>query len=135
MAEIRFRVRGPDWTDTITAKEDWTIGQLLDYIKEKRGVDGFQLKYGWPPKVMDTVNLDATFGALNLKGETMTLVPAESADATAAPAPAAPAAPEPEKPAFKPKPVEPDETVVDWPEKSGYLGEFSPRACCHLRRS
>lgn len=115
MAEIRFRVRGPGWVETVTAAPDWTIQKLLDHLKEKQAADPAALKYGWPLKTIDLSDPSASIEPLHLKGEAITFVPKED---TAAPAPDS-QTPEPE---FKPKPVEADSTVIEWPEKDGYLG-------------
>lgn len=120
MAEIRFRVRGPGWVETVTATPDWTIQKLLDHLKDKQSAEPAALKYGWPLKTIDLSDASATIEPLNLKGEAITFVPKED---TTTPAPA----PEPPKPQFKPKPVEVDSTVIEWPEKDGYLGEYSPK--------
>lgn len=120
MAEVRFRVRGPGWVETVTATPDWTIKKLLDHLKEKQDAEPSALKYGWPLKTIDLSDPSAPIKPLNLKGEAITFVPKED---TAAPAPAS----EPSvaaKPVFKPKPVEADSTVIEWPEKDGYLGEY-----------
>lgn len=116
MAEIRFRVRGPGWVETVTATPDWTIQKLLDHLREKQGAEASALKYGYPLKNIDLSNTSATIEPLNLKGEAITFVPKE--DNTPAAPPEVPTA---TKPAFKPKAVEPDHTVIEWPEKDGYL--------------
>lgn len=118
MAEIKFRVRGGGWVETVSATPDWTIKKLLDFLKEKHGEEASQLKYGWPLKAIDLSNADATIEPLNLKGETVTFVPKED------PAAAAAAAAPPPKEVFKPKPVQGDETTLHWPEKEGYLGKL-----------
>ncbi|KKY31752.1 putative ubiquitin thioesterase otu1 [Diaporthe ampelina] len=116
MAEIRFRVRGPGWVETVTATPDWTIQKLLDHLREKQDAEPSALKYGYPLKNIDLSNTNATIEPLNLKGEAITFVPREDS----AP-PAAPEVPTATKPDFKPKAVEPDHTVIEWPEKDGYL--------------
>lgn len=117
MTEIRFRVRGPGWVETITASPHWTIKTLLDHLKEKQSAEPAALKYGWPLKQIDLSDPSASIEPLNLKGEAITFVPKEEE----APAPERPVE---TKPAFKPKPVEVDSTVIEWPEKDGYLGEL-----------
>ncbi|KAL1858022.1 ubiquitin-specific protease otu1 [Diaporthe australafricana] len=116
MAEIRFRVRGPGWVETVTATSDWTIRQLLDHLREKQGAEPSALKYGYPLKNIDLSNVNATIEPLNLKGEAITFVPREDNTATAAPE-----VPMATKPDFKPKAVEPDHTVIEWPDKDGYI--------------
>lgn len=121
MADIRFRVRGPGWVETVTATPNWTIQELLHHLKEKQGVEPAALKYGWPLKTIDLSDTSATIEPLNLKGEAITFVPKEEAASTSAPA-----VPVATKPAFQPKKVEPDASVLEWPEKDGFLGESSP---------
>jgi len=120
MADIRFRVRGPGWVETVTATPDWTIQKVIDHLREKQGSEPSALKYGYPLKNIDLSNTSATIEPLNLKGETITFVPKEDSS-TAASSSAAPEVPTATKPAFKPKAVEPDHTVIAWPDKDGYL--------------
>lgn len=117
MAEIRFRVRGPGWVETVTATPDWTIQKVVDHLREKQGAEPSALKYGYPLKNIDLSNTGATIGPLNLKGEAITFVPKEDTSTSSAP----PEVPTATKPAFKPKAVEPDHTVIEWPQKDGYL--------------
>lgn len=119
MADIRFRVRGPGWVETVKANPDWTIRDLLDHLKEKQSTEPLALKYGWPLKTIDLSDTSAAIAPLNLKGEAITFVPKEEATASAS----APEVPVATKPAFQPKKVEPDATVLEWPEKDGFLGE------------
>ena len=122
MAEIRFRVRGPDWTETVSLAEDKTYGELEQWISAKRDVKDFQLKYGFPPKTIDSTAKGVTLKELNLKGETLTLVPSESV----VPADPPIAMPTPQRAdSFKPKAVGAEESDLEWPEKGGYLGEYA----------
>lgn len=117
MAEIRFRVRGPGWVETVTATPDWTIQKLLDHLKEKQGAEPSALKYGYPLKNIDLSNTSTTIEPLDLKGEAITFVPKEDTSTSSAP----PEVPVATKPDFKPKAVEADHTVIEWPEKDGFL--------------
>ncbi|KAG8158170.1 hypothetical protein KVR01_011931 [Diaporthe batatas] len=119
MAEIRFRVRGPGWVETVTATPDWTIQKVIDHLREKQGAEPSALKYGYPLKNIDLSNTSAAIGPLNLKGEAITFVPKEDGASSSSSAP--PEVPTATKPAFKPKAVEPDHTVIEWPDKDGYL--------------
>lgn len=121
MSDIRFRVRGPGWVETVTAAPNWTIQKLLDHLKEKQSAEPAALKYGWPLRTIDLSDLHASIEPLGLKGEAITFVPKESA-----PEPAVQAAPVASEPAFQPKKVEADSTVIEWPEKDGYLGRSQP---------
>lgn len=135
---IRMRIRGPGWTEQITAEDDWTVQALLDCINKKMGITEFALKYGFPPAALDLEARGTPLSSLKLNGETLTLVPAEPpSDLPAAPpggssgsaVPAAPASGAPaaaaETPDFKPKSVEPDELSIRWPERDGYISKES----------
>lgn len=100
--------------ETVTATPDWTIQKLLDHLKEKQAAEPSALKYGYPLKNIDLSNTSTTIEPLNLKGEAVTFV-SKGDRAPTAPEPAA------TKPEFKPKAVEPDHTVIEWPEKDGYM--------------
>lgn len=108
--------------ETVTATPDWTIQKLLDHLKEKQSAEPSALKYGWPLKTIDLSDVNASIEPLNLRGEAITFVPKEQE-------PAVPEVPVDTKPEFTPKKVEPDATVIEWPEKDGYLGKSSP--CTH----
>jgi ubiquitin thioesterase OTU1 len=118
----------------LDVEEQTTLKDLVALIKEKTEVSSFSLKYGWPLTELDISPsaLSSTVAELKLRGETVVVVPHESAS-LAAQAPAANAtsqgaqksadvqpAPKP----FTAKGMEPDETVVEWPERGGYLGQF-----------
>lgn len=123
MADIRFRVRGPGWVENINATPDWTIRHLLDHLKDKQGVEAAALKYGYPLKAIDLRDTSASIEPLKLKGEAITFVPKEDASGSGSgSSSAAPAVPVANKPEFTPKKVEADDTVIEWPEKDGYLG-------------
>lgn len=131
MADIRFRVRGPGWVETVTATPGWTIQELIDHLREKQGVEPAALKYGWPLKTIDLSDVSATIEPLNLKGEAITFVPKEQ-EPSPPPAPAVPVA---TKPAFQPKKVEPDASVLEWPEKDGFLGTIPSRSAPPRQKS
>ncbi len=133
---IRLRVRGPGGAETIQAEDDWTIGRLVELIREKMGVQQFSLKAGFPPVPLDLNATETRLEELKLGGATLTLVPAETeagrshtgaANATvgAAAAPPPPVAAPPPVTPFTPRGVEVDETVVEWPEGGGYLSKSS----------
>ena len=131
MAEVRFRVRGPDWTETVSLAEDKTFEELEQWITAKRDVKDFQLKFGFPPKTIDSTAKGVTLKELKLKGETLTLVPAQSTSsagsgsstATSQPPIAMPAPQRAES--FKPKPVDAEDSDLEWPDRKGYLGQFT----------
>jgi ubiquitin thioesterase OTU1 len=108
----------------LEVEDDTTLKTLLSLIKEKTELSKFTLKYGWPPRDwdVDTIAPTTTVQELNIKGETIVVVPSESA--TAADVPAHPVEQAPTKESFRPKAIEPDETVVEWTDRSGYMGRL-----------
>lgn len=139
---MRMRIRGPGWTEQVSADEDWTIQKLVDYIKEKKAMENFALKYGFPPMSLDLSSRDTPLSSLRLNGETLSLIPigappsdpspaASSAVAGASSAPQAPTTPA--APTFQPKRVEPDELTVAWPERDGYISKATSISPCSRR--
>lgn len=133
---IRMRVRGPGGTETIQGEDTWTLRQLVAHIREKTGVADFSLKTGFPPAPLDLTAGDALLGELRLNGAVLTLVPAEKEEAAAGPSSTAPQqpgkGPTARVPSFEPKRVAVDETVVEWEDGGGFLGE---RQDTHARPS
>lgn len=99
--------------------ENTTLNKLLGLIKQETGLEKFSLKYGYPLKNLETSPeaLGSTVMDLRLRGETIVVAPLE-------PRPVEPAEASREKqnPAFVPKGVEPDETVLEWPDRGGFMG-------------
>jgi len=130
--KIQIRLRTPSGQERLEISEDSRLVDLLRVIKEKTSLVDFTLKYSYPLKNLD-ISLDAqerTIKELNLRGETIVLVPTE------APAPVVVAE---TKPKFAPKGIEPDETTVEWSQRGGYLGMFPllsssqrPESIAHL---
>jgi ubiquitin thioesterase OTU1 len=126
--KVQLRVRGPDGIARLEVEGDATMGQLVELIKDKTNVSTFTLKYGYPLKDLDLnpQTEDKTVSDFRLHGETLIIVPLEASSAGPAPAPQMPAtepqATEPGSAVFEPKSVEPDETVLAWPERRGSLG-------------
>jgi ubiquitin thioesterase OTU1 len=110
---VPIRVRAPSGQLRLDVEENSTLGQLVAVIRERTGLQDFTLKYGYPLKNLDltTETTGATIASLGLRGETIVVAPADSRPAAPAPKP------------FVPKGVDPDETVVEWPERGGYLGQ------------
>jgi hypothetical protein len=130
---IRFRARGPGGAKTLQLDEDGTVEQLLALIKEEMSVEEFTIKSGYPPALLDLSARETSLKELNLNGATITVDPIEKPVDQAEPgAKTGKDAPE-RKPAFEPKRVEVDETVVEWPESGGYLGK-SPYSPYHSTR-
>ena len=122
--KVQIRLRGPDGQVRLEVEEESTLKDLVELIKEKTNVGSFSLKYGYPLAELDIspAALSSTVAALKLRNETIVVVPHESATSKA-PVPSqadVQQAPEP----FTAKGIEPDETVVEWPERGGYLCEF-----------
>jgi len=127
--KVQIRLRGPDGQVRLDVEEETTLKDLLELIKEKTEVNSFSLKYGYPLKELDTsaTALSATVVDLRLRGETIVVVPHESATAAATEQGAQKSSDvQPAPKPFTAKRMEPDETVVEWPERGGYLGERAP---------
>ena len=119
---IRFRARGPGGAKTLRLDEEGTVEQLLALLREEMGVADFTVKAGYPPALLDMSARDTPLTELNLNGATLTVDPvAQPAEQPKSSGKTKGEAAE-EKPAFKPKRVEVDETVVEWPQVGGYLG-------------
>ncbi|KAH8887037.1 OTU-domain-containing protein [Thozetella sp. PMI_491] len=113
---IQVRLRAPSGQSRLELDDTTTYAQFLDLVKEKTGLTKFTLKYGYPLKDLrpGPEESETTVKDLKLHGETIVVASLESAEPTAPP-------PAPEKPKFEPKGVEPDETVVKWPQRGGYV--------------
>lgn len=76
---MRVRVRGPQGVATISLEDTATWGELKYKIAESTSVPEFDIKYGYPPKPLNTESIDAatTLSSLevNLNGEQLTIVP------------------------------------------------------------
>jgi ubiquitin thioesterase OTU1 len=123
--KVQIRLRGPNGQVRLDVEEETTLKDLLDLIKEKTEVNSFSLKYGYPLVELKTnpEALRSTVGELKLRGETIVVVPHESATASATAQGAQRSVDvQPTPKPFTAKSMEPDETVVDWPERGGYLG-------------
>lgn len=124
--KVQIRLRGPNGQVRLEVEEETTLKDLLELIKEKTSVNSFSLKYGYPLVELktDPEALGSTVGELKLRGETIVVVPHESATASATAQGAQRSADvQPAPKPFTAKRMEPDETVVEWPERGGYLGE------------
>jgi ubiquitin thioesterase OTU1 len=101
--------------------EESKLGDLVELIKEKTGVKDCSLKYGWPLKALELspASLQTTVRDLNLRGETIVVVPLEAEPSQGA---AAEPVKQKKQAPVQAKPMEPDETVVEWPERGGFVG-------------
>ena len=117
---VKVRLRGPAGQAQIELEDTASYARLLELVQEKTGLKSFSLKYGYPLRDLKPTpeELDLTVRDLKLHGETIVVAPLESAAPAPPPPPAA--APVPE---FVPKGVEPDETVVRWPDRGGFMGK------------
>jgi ubiquitin thioesterase OTU1 len=116
---IPIRLRAPTGQSRLDVDQDSTLGHLVELIKKQTGLQNFSLKYSYPLKNLD---IDASAQAtlirdLSLRGETLVVVPVDLAPAQ--PSPVA----EPKPTSFVAKGIEPDETVLEWPARGGYMGK------------
>ncbi|KAL1844667.1 hypothetical protein VTK73DRAFT_2067 [Phialemonium thermophilum] len=121
---VPIRLRAPNGMSRLDVEETATLADLVRLVREKTGVATFSLKYGWPLQPLDLGDEDALripVGDLNLRGETLVVVPLDGAPEAAAPAPSVAEAEARQPERFEPKRVEPDETVVEWPERGGFM--------------
>lgn len=76
---MRLRIRGPSGSVAVTLPDTSTWGELKAEISQKTSVPDFDLKYGYPPKTLDTTSIgDNTSLAdigVKLDGEQLTVVP------------------------------------------------------------
>jgi hypothetical protein len=49
---MRLRIRGPSGQSTITLDDAATIQTLKDSIQKETGLGNFDVKYGYPPKIL-----------------------------------------------------------------------------------
>ncbi|KAI9691211.1 MAG: ubiquitin-specific protease otu1 [Bathelium mastoideum] len=78
---MRIRVRGPSGVSTITLDASATVGDLKSAIQRATSVPDFDLKYGYPPRPLDTTAMDAgtKLGDIGTKldGEQLIVIPRE----------------------------------------------------------
>jgi ubiquitin thioesterase OTU1 len=76
---MRIRIRGPQGVSTITIEETATWGELKAAISASASVPEFDVKYGYPPKPLNTESIDAATQLSSLEiplnGEQLTIVP------------------------------------------------------------
>jgi ubiquitin thioesterase OTU1 len=76
---MRLRVRGPNGAAQITIDANATWAALKEEIAQKSGVPDFDLKYGYPPKPLNTEAIDGAVKLSDLEvkldGEQVTVVP------------------------------------------------------------
>lgn len=76
---MRLRIRGPSGVSTLTIDDKATWSSLKAQISSATSVPDFDLKYGYPPKALNTESIDDStpLSALevNLNGEQITVVP------------------------------------------------------------
>ena len=130
---MRARYRAPTSQGIVELSDDATVQDLFDALRAQSGINSFTLKYG-PPMAMK--NLDLAQAAENAKslglhGESLTIVPLESAHNKPADTPMKDAGDAADKP---------EEVVVPWPEREGTLrksicGQISVRRQLKVSRS
>lgn len=126
---VAIRLRAPNGQHRLDVDPTTTLKDLVGIIKEKAEVSKFMLRYSYPLKELDMSEpaLSSSVQDLKLRGETVVVVPLDVpstavAQANAQGAQTSADVQPPPKP-FKAKPMEPDETVVEWPERGGFLGK------------
>lgn len=126
---IAIRLRAPNGQHRLDVDPSTTLKDLANIIREKAKVDKFMLKYGYPLQELDMSDsaLTSSVQDLKLRGETVVVVPIDApstavAQANAQGAQTSADVQPPPKP-FKAKPMEPDETVVEWPQRGGFIGK------------
>jgi ubiquitin thioesterase OTU1 len=76
---MRLRIRGPQGVSTISIEDTATWGELKSAISSSTSVPEFDVKYGYPPKALDTTSIDAATQlsdiGISLNGEQLTIVP------------------------------------------------------------
>ena len=76
---MRIRIRGPQGVSTINIEETATWGELKAAIASSASVPEFDVKYGYPPKPLNTESIDAATHLSSLEiplnGEQLTIVP------------------------------------------------------------
>lgn len=66
---MRFRVRGPEGQSVVSLSDDATVGELNDRITKETSLSSFEIKVGYPPKILDLdqVNTKKTLSDLGVK--------------------------------------------------------------------
>lgn len=76
---MRLRVRGPEGMATITIDDTATWADLKSHISESTKVPDFDVKYGYPPKALNTESIDSATKLsdldVKLNGEQLTIMP------------------------------------------------------------
>jgi ubiquitin thioesterase OTU1 len=76
---MRIRIRGPQGVSTINIEETATWGELKAAIASSASVPEFDVKYGYPPKPLNTESIDTATQLSSLEiplnGEQLTIVP------------------------------------------------------------
>jgi len=76
---MRIRIRGPQGVSTVSIEDTATWGELKSAISSSTFVPEFDVKYGYPPKPLDTTSIDTATKLsdleIKLNGEQLTIVP------------------------------------------------------------
>ncbi|EEP82107.1 conserved hypothetical protein [Uncinocarpus reesii 1704] len=87
--EMRVRIRGPSGQSTVSLQDTATVGDLLDQIKAKTALAGFDIKYGYPPRSLslDQINRSTAITEIgvDLNGEQLIIIPKAGASSTEPP--------------------------------------------------
>lgn len=125
---MRARYKWPGGTGIIALEDTATLGDLVRELQSKTLLSSFGIKIG-PPIAMKTVDMNETdqlVRSLGLHGETLTIVPNDSALASASATALTPTAgnDDPRQPAFSQrKATEPQDVNVPWGEREGTLSK------------
>lgn len=76
---MRLRVRGPEGMSQVSLPDTATWGDLKTEISSKTSILDFDIKYGYPPKPLDTTSFDDGLElsnvGINLNGEQLIIMP------------------------------------------------------------
>ncbi|KAL2358183.1 zinc finger protein [Cryomyces antarcticus] len=76
---MRIRVRGPSGQATVSISESASWGELLSTISKQTSVPSFDIKYGYPPKRLESDEFDNTTKlsdiGISLDGEQLIIMP------------------------------------------------------------
>ncbi|KAI1090592.1 OTU-domain-containing protein [Rostrohypoxylon terebratum] len=80
---MKVRYRAPSGAGNLELPDDATVKQLLEALQSATGLANFTIKYGWPPKTLDTDESGASLRSLGLDREALTIATLETAPAVA----------------------------------------------------
>ncbi|KAI5853632.1 OTU-domain-containing protein [Durotheca rogersii] len=72
---MKIRYKAPSGGGTVELDDEATVGQLLESIKVITGCADFVVKYGWPPKALESSEPHVSLRRIGLERESLTIVP------------------------------------------------------------